>query len=76
LSEVVQQSRACSSTKCSLFSLPCHFGGLGVVNPASICDSQFAASQKITGPLKYLIIKQSICAHLPDIRHIRARADV
>ena len=38
---------ASSSTECSLFSLPCRFGGLDVVNPTSICDSQFVASQEI-----------------------------
>ena len=64
---------ASSSTERNLFSLPCRFGGLGVVNPTSICDSQFAASQEITGQLKDLIIEQSVCAHPPDTRPIRAR---
>ena len=53
---------ACSAIECDLFSLPCRFGGLGVANPTSICDSQFAASIQITAPLKKLIIEQSISA--------------
>jgi len=61
-----------SSTERSLMSLPCRYGGLGIVNPTSICDSQYAASQLITGPLKDLIVKQSVCAHPPDTRPIRA----
>ena len=66
-------SPAGSNTERILFSLPCRFGGLGVVNPTSICDSQFAASQQITVPLKELIIKQSVCAHPPDTRSIKAQ---
>jgi len=74
LTRVLTGHPACSSTERSLFSLPCRFGGLGMVNPTSICDSQFVASQEITGPLKDLIrIEQSICAHPPDTQHIRAR---
>jgi len=55
--------------KAACFLFHVHFGGLGVVNLTSVHDSQFAASKKITGPLKYLI-KQFICAHLPEIRHM------
>ena len=62
-----------SNTERTLFSLPCRFGGLGVVNPTSICDSQFAASQQITAPLKELIFKQSVCAHPPDTQSIKAQ---
>ena len=62
-----------SNTECTLFSLPCRFGGLGVINPTSICDSQFAAFQQITAPLKELIFKQSVCAHPPDTRSIKAQ---
>ena len=51
---------ASSSTERNLFSLSCHFGGLGVVNPISICDSQFAASQEITGQLKDLILLNNL----------------
>ena len=30
------------------FSLPCCLGGLGIINPVDIADSQYAASVKIT----------------------------
>ena len=63
-----------SPTEWTLMSLPCRYGGLGIVNPTSICDSQYAASQLITGPLKDLIVKQFVCAHPPDTRPIRAES--
>ena len=68
---------ACSAIE-RHFSLPCRFGGLGVANPTSICDSQFcdsqfAASIQITAPLKKLIIEQSISAQPLDVRSIKAQ---
>ena len=42
----------CTTSGCELFSVPCHFCGLGVGNPTNYCDSQFDASMKITAPLK------------------------
>ena len=45
---------------------------MGIVNPTSICDSQYSASQLITDPLEDLIVKQSVCAHPPDTLPIRA----
>ena len=35
-----------------------------MVNPTSVCDSQFAAFRQITGP--DLIFDQSVCAHSLD----------
>jgi len=64
---------ACSATERDLFSLPCRFGGLGLINPMKIADSQFNASQLITASLKELIIEQSVCAHPPDVRSIKAQ---
>jgi len=46
-------------------SLPCRLGGLGLINPLKIADSQFSASQLITAPLKEFIIKQLVCAKPP-----------
>ena len=57
---------ASSSTERGLFSLPCCFGDLDVVNPTSICVSQFAALRQITGSLKNLIFEQSVCTHPTD----------
>ena len=64
---------ACSATERDLFSLPCRFSGLGLINPMKIADSQFNASQLITASLKELIIEQSVCAHPPDVRSIKAQ---
>ena len=47
---------SCSTSKHELLSLPCRPGGLGIVNPTIIADSQFDASTKITNLLKDLII--------------------
>ena len=64
---------ACSTSERNLFSLPCHFGGLGIGNPTDYCDSQYDASMKITTPLKNLIISQSVHAHPPDTRSIKTQ---
>ena len=40
---VLTEHPAGSSTEQSLMSLPCHYGGLGIVNATSICDSQYAS---------------------------------
>ena len=55
---------SCSTSERELLFLPCHLGGLGIVNPTVIADSQFDAT-KITNPLKDLIMKQSMTAQLP-----------
>ena len=52
----------CSADERDLLSLPCRFGGLGLINPTKVSDSQFDASLLITASLKDLIIKQSVCA--------------
>ena len=64
---------SCSTSECELLSLPCRLGGLGIVNPTVIADSQFDASTKITNPLKDLIMKQSMTAKLPDVTFIKSK---
>ena len=64
---------SCSSSERELLSLPCCLGGLGIVNPTIIANSQFDASIKITNPLKDLIMKQSLTAQLPDVTSIKNR---
>ena len=51
-------------------SLPCRLGGLGIINPTTIADSQFSASNKITSLHKDLIIQQSVIAKLHDVSSI------
>ena len=60
-------SHSCCSSERELLSLPCRLGGLGIVNPTIIADSQFDASIKITNPLKDLTMKHSLTAQLPDV---------
>ena len=54
-----------------MLSLPCHLGGLGIVNPTIIADLQYDASNKVTNPLKDLIIQQYVMARLPDVSSIK-----
>ena len=39
-----------------LLSLPCRLGGVGIVNPMDIADSQFDASVRVTASLKESIL--------------------
>ena len=40
----------CSSIMRDLLALPCRLGGMGIVDPTNIADSQFDASVEITAP--------------------------
>ena len=42
---------SCSPILRSLLSLPCRLGGMGIVNPMDIADSQFDASVRVTASL-------------------------
>ena len=67
---------SCCSSERELLSLPCRLGGLGIVNPTIIADSQFGASIKITNPLKDLITKHSLTAQLPDVTSIKNKIHI
>ena len=56
-----------------ILSLPCCLGGLDIVNPTNIADSQCAASIKVTSSLKSLIITQSVRAPPPDVTSIETQ---
>ena len=64
---------ACSALERDVLSLPCRLGGLGIVNPVDIADSQFTASIKITHSLRSLIVAQNLLAPLPDVSSIKAQ---
>ena len=64
---------ACSALEREVLSLPCHLGGLGLVNPVHIAGSQFTASTKITASLQFLILDQAVQAPLPDVHSIKAQ---
>ena len=50
----------CSSVERDLFALPVRFGGLGLVNPCKVSQSNFHDSEQLTSPLVALIIAQCI----------------
>ena len=56
---------SCSSNLKDLLALPCRLGGMGIINPTDIADSQFDASVKVTSCLKSLIVHQSLTASPP-----------
>ena len=64
---------ACSALERDVFSLPCRLGGLGIVSPADIADSQFAASVKITQALRSVIVAQDLQAPPPDVSGLKAQ---
>ena len=64
---------SCSTDEPELLSLPCHLGGLGIVNPTITADLQHDASNKVTNSLKDLIIQQSVTTRLPDVSSIKNR---
>ena len=47
-------------------------GGLGIANPQTIYDSEFAASEKVTSPLVTLILQQTLSfgSHIIDAQHL------
>ena len=47
----------CSAVERELLSLPCHLGGLCIVDPVAIGDSQYNATITITNSLKSLILQ-------------------
>ena len=49
---------AFSDVERQLISLPSRLGGLGIINPCDASAFQFAASQRVTGPLVSLILEQ------------------
>ena len=50
----------------ALFALPVRLGGLGICNPQTLADSEFAASVKVTRPLVECILHQQ-GAYIADI---------
>ena len=54
---------ACSALEREVLSLPCRLGGLGIVNPVRIADSQFNASIRIIASLQSLILVKLCMPH-------------
>ena len=62
----------CSELERELLALPCRFGGLNILNPTTLCEFQFSASKKISGPLSSLILEQSIDFSIPSLLSIKS----
>ena len=69
--------RFISGDESALLALPIRLGGLGIVDPQSVSDSKFAASEKVTSPLVGLILQQdmSFGCHVVDAQHL-AKSEV
>ena len=61
----------------ALLALPIRLGGLGIVDPQTVSDSEFAASEKVTSPLVELILQQDLSfgCHVVDAQHL-AKSEV
>ena len=55
--------RFISDDERALVALPIRLGGLGIVDPQTVSDSEFAASEKVTSPLVGLILQQDMSFH-------------
>ena len=65
--------RFISDDERALLALPIRLGGLGIVDPQTVSDSEFAASEKVTSPLVGLILQQdmSFGSYVVDAQHLR-----
>ena len=70
-------ARLVSDDERALLALPIRLGGLGIADPQTISDFEFAASERVTSPLVGLILKQdmSFGHHVVDAQHL-AKAEV
>ena len=55
-----------------LLSLPNRLGGLNIVNPVEIAESQLMASKTITTPLMKMIIEQSEQFTKPQLQSVKS----
>ena len=62
----------CSEVERELLALPCRLGGLNIPNPTTICEFQFSASKKLSGPLASLILRQSDEFSIPSLHSIKS----
>ena len=69
--------RLVSDEERALLALPIRLGGLGIVDPQTVSDSEFAASEKVTSPLVELILQQDLSfgCHVVDAQHL-AKSEV
>ena len=69
---VLTGQMSCSLEVRELLSLPTRFGGLNIVNPVEIADSQLSASKAITTSLKKMIVDQSAQFTKPQLQSLKS----
>ena len=69
--------RLVSDDERTLLALPIRLGGLGIVDPQTVSDSEFVVSEKVTSPLVGLILQQDLSfgCHVVDAQRL-AKSEV
>ena len=62
----------CSYEERKLLSLPLRSGGLNIINPVISASGEYRASQKISEPLKEMIIEQKESYTRPQLQSIKS----
>ena len=68
---VLTGSCHCSPAKRRLLSLPIRHGGLNIINPVISASGEYHGSQKISEPLKDMIVEQSESFSKPQLQSIK-----
>lgn len=69
--------RLVSDVERAMLTLPIRLGGVGIINPQTVSDSEFGASEEVASTLVELILQQdmSFGCHVIDTQH-QAKSDV
>ena len=62
----------CSYEERTLLSLPLRSGGLNIINPVTSASGEYHASQKISEPLKEMIVEQKESYTRPQLQSIKS----
>ncbi|CAB3982841.1 Hypothetical predicted protein, partial [Paramuricea clavata] len=62
----------CNADERSFISLPIRYGGLNIINPITNASHEYQSSQKISTPLKGMIVKQRESFSKPQLQSIKA----
>ncbi|CAB3982848.1 Hypothetical predicted protein [Paramuricea clavata] len=62
----------CNANERSFISLPIRYGGLNIINPITNASHEYQSSQKISAPLKGMIVKQRESFSKPQLQSIKA----
>ena len=62
----------CNADERSFISLPIRYGGLNIINPITNASHEYQSSQKISMPLKDMIVEQRESFSKPQLQSIKA----